>query len=41
MTSKEVVLTVGSFLAVSPAQLAQMMKRAAKTLAVMIIALRL
>ena len=30
---EEVVLTVGSFLAVSPAQLAQMMKRAAQTLA--------
>lgn len=41
MTSNEVVLKVGSFLAVRAAQLAQVMNRLANRLAVMIMARRL
>ena len=41
MTSNEVVLTVGSFLAVRLAQIAQEINRAAKRLAVTIMARRL
>ena len=41
MTSKEVVLTVGSFLAVRAAQLAQMINSRAKRLAARIMARRL